>query len=148
VNQNETAWFVGDQWAVVPRLTVSLGLRFDHDSITESTHAAPRAGFLLALTSDSKTLLRGGAGVFYDRVPLMIPTFEDLPDRTVTLLSPAGLELQSTSYVNEITNKLQNPRSTAWNLELDRELFTGLLLRVAYEQRMTARDFVVSPLSD
>jgi len=146
INQNEASWFAGDQWAVVPRFTISLGLRFDHDTITQSTHAAPRAGFLLALTGDSKTLLKGGAGIFYDRVPLMIPVFEELPDRTVTLLGPGGQDLHSTAYVNKITERLRNPRSTSWNLELDRQLRSGLLLRVAYEQRMTTRDFVVSPV--
>jgi carboxypeptidase family protein len=146
ISQNEASWFAGDQWAVVPRFTISLGLRFDHDTITQSTHAAPRAGFLLALTGDSKTLLKGGAGIFYDRVPLMIPVFENLPDRTVTLLGPDGQDLHSTPYVNEITETLRNPRSTSWNLELDRQLRTGLLLRVAYEQRTTTRDFVVSPV--
>jgi hypothetical protein len=146
ISQNEASWFAGDQWAVVPRFTISLGLRFDHDTITQSTHAAPRAGFLLALTGDSKTLLKGGAGIFYDRVPLMIPVFENLPDRTVTLLSPDGQDLHSTPYVNEITETPRNPRSTSWNLELDRQLRTGLLLRVAYEQRTTTRDFVVSPV--
>ena len=64
VNQNETAWFVGDQWAINPRLTLTLGIRFDNDTITSSTHAAPRAGFLLALTRDGKTLLKGGVGRF------------------------------------------------------------------------------------
>jgi hypothetical protein len=146
ISQNEASWFAGDQWAVVPRFTISLGLRFDHDTITQSTYAAPRAGFLLALTGDSKTLLKGGAGIFYDRVPLMIPVFENLPDRTVTLLGPDGQDLHSTPYVNEITETLRNPRSTSWNLELDRQLRTGLLLRVAYEQRTTTRDFVVSPV--
>jgi Carboxypeptidase regulatory-like domain len=146
ISQNEASWFAGDQWAVVPRFTISLGLRFDHDTITQSTHAAPRAGFLLALTGDSKTLLKGGVGIFYDRVPLMIPVFEELPDRTVTLLGPGGQDLHSTAYVNTITERLRNPRSTSWNLELDRQLRTGLLLRVAYEQRTTTRDFVVSPV--
>ena len=50
IDQNEAAWFAGDQWAIIPRLTLSFGLRFDNDTITSSTHAAPRAGFLLALT--------------------------------------------------------------------------------------------------
>jgi hypothetical protein len=148
VNQNETAWYAGDTWTVNSRLTVSLGLRFDNDSITHSTHAAPRVGFLVALTKDGKTLLKGGAGLFYDRVPLMIPTFVDLPDRTVTLLGPTGAAASSVSYQNEILSPLQNPRSASWNLELDRQVLAGLFLRVAYEQRNTTRDFVVSPTSD
>jgi hypothetical protein len=147
VDQNETAWFAGDQWAINPRLTLNFGLRFDNDTITSSTHAAPRAGFLLALTKDGKTLLKGGVGLFYDRVPLMVPVFPDLPNRTVALLGQGGAVSNSVSYQNEITGQLQNPRSTSWNLELDRQVLAGLLVRVAYEQRNTARDFVVSPSS-
>ncbi len=147
IGQNETAWFVGDQWAIIPRFTVSFGLRLDNDTITSSTHPAPRAGFLLALTRDGKTLLKGGVGLFYDRVPLMVPTFPDIPERTVTLLGHDGAALTSQHYQNKIVGELRNPRSTSWNLELDRQILGGLLLRIAYEQRYTANDFVVSPVS-
>jgi hypothetical protein len=147
VNQNETAWFAGDQWAIIPRLTLSFGLRFDNDTITSRTHAAPRAGFLLSLTKDGRTLLKGGVGRFYDRVPLMAPTFTDLPDRTVTMLDQSGAALSSVLYQNRINSELQNPRSTSWNLELDRQITAGLLLRIAYEQRNTTDNFVVSPES-
>jgi hypothetical protein len=147
ISQNETAWFVGDQWAIIPRFTLSFGLRLDNDTITSSTHAAPRAGFLLALTRDGKTLLKGGVGLFYDRVPLMVPTFPDIPERTVTLLGHDGAAFTSQHYQNKIVGELRNPRSTSWNLELDRQVLAGLLLRIAYEQRNTANDFVVSPVS-
>jgi len=143
-NQNEISWFAGDQWTINPRLTLDLGVRFDSDTITSSTHAAPRAGFLLAVTGDGKTLLKGGAGLFYDRVPLMVPVFPDLPNRTVTVLGQAD---SSVSYQNTITGHLENPRSTSWNLELDRRIVAGLSLRLAYEQRNTSRDFIVSPTS-
>jgi outer membrane receptor protein involved in Fe transport len=147
INQNETAWYASDEWSIVPRLTFNLGARFDNDSVTGSNHVAPRAGFLLSLTSDSKTTLRGGAGIFYDRVPLMIPAFEEFPDRTITVLDAASRTVTSTSYLNQITGGIRNPRSTSWNLELDRKISESLLLRVAYEQRSTANDFVVSPLA-
>ena len=147
ISQNETAWFAGDQWAINPRLTLSFGLRFDNDTITSSTHAAPRTGFLLSLTGDGKTLLKGGVGRFYDRVPLTAPTFTDLPDRTVTVVDQNGVALSSVSYQNKIIGELRSPRSTSWNLELDRQILSGLLLRIAYEQRNTTDDFVVSPVS-
>jgi len=147
VSQNETAWFAGDQWAIVPRLTVTVGLRFDNDTLTSSTHAAPRAGFLLALTSDGKTLLKGGIGRFYDRVPLMAAIFPDLPDRTVSVLGQNGQPIDSVSYQNQIEGGLRNPRSTSWNLELDRQVLSCLSLRIAYEQRNTSDDLIVSPVS-
>jgi hypothetical protein len=145
VNQNEFAWFAGDQWRPGERVTVDLALRFDHDSITGSTHAAPRAGFSLALTRDRKTMLKAGGGLFYDRVPLNIPAFTSFPDRTVLTLGANGDVLGSTAYVNTISGPLRNPRSTAWNVELDRQLLQKLALRVAYQQRRTQDSFVVNP---
>jgi len=144
-NQNEVTWFVGDQWSLSHRVTLDSGLRFDSDSVTGSTHVAPRLGLLVALTNDGKTLLKGGIGIFYDRVPLIYPVFDQMPDRTVTLLGPNGQTLGSTAYANRIGGELQNPRSTAWNLALERQVSEHFTVRVAYEQRNTARDFVVSP---
>ncbi len=144
-DQNEATLFAGDQWSPFHRLTLDMGLRFDSDSVTSSTHVAPRMGFLLALTNDGKTLLKGGIGIFYDRVPLMYPVFDQMPDRTVSLLAPNGQTLSSTAYVNRLGGELRNPRSTAWNLALERQITDRFTLRLAYEQRNTTRDFVVNP---
>jgi len=146
IDQNEIAWFTSDKWTPLPRLTLDLGLRFDRDSVTDSVHAAPRAGFQLALTSDGKTMLRGGGGLFYDRVPLMIPTFSSFPSRNVSILEPSGQIESSTYYSNQIDGKLRNPRSVAWNLAVSRQILQGLTVQVGYEWRKTTDDFVVSPL--
>ncbi len=147
VDQNETAWFAGDKWTVSNRLTFDLGLRFDRDSVTDSINTAPRAGFILALTNDGKTLLKGGAGFFYDRVPLDIPAFPHLPSRTVSALDPLGEVLSSTEYSNVISNGLRNPRSEVWNLEVDRQVTSEFLVRVAYQQRNTVHEFFLDPIA-
>lgn len=144
VSQHEVTWFAADQWTVSPRLLLNLGLRFDSDTVTSSVHTAPRVGFQLALTRSGRTMLRGGIGEFYDRVPLMIPAFQWLPERTVFMLDPAGQVTSSTAYTNKILGGLRNPRSTAWNLALSQKISSGLLLQLGYEQRNTANDFVVS----
>jgi hypothetical protein len=146
VNQNEFAWFVGDQWRVGSRLTFDLGLRFDRDSLTDSTHAAPRAGFTLALTSDRKTLLKAGGGLFYDRVPLNVPAFLQYPGRTILTLGAAGEVISAVPYSNVIAGQIRNPRSEAWNVELDRQVFNNLLVRVAYQQRNTVHSIILTPL--
>ena len=148
VDQNEVAWFVGDKWTVSNRLTFDLGLRFDRDSVTDSVNTAPRAGFILALTKDGKTVLKGGAGFFYDRVPLDIPAFSDLPSRTVSALNPLGGVLSSTDYSNVVSNGLRNPRSEVWNLEVDRQITSDFLLRVAYQQRNTVHEFFLDPIAN
>jgi hypothetical protein len=147
VDQNEIGWFVGDNWTLSNRLTLNLGLRFDRDSVTDSVNTAPRAGFILALTKDSKTLLKGGAGFFYDRVPLNIPAFPFLPERTVSELSPAGAVIGSTQYANVISEGLRNPRSEVWTLEVDRQVTSNLLVRIAYQQRNTVHDFYLNPMA-
>jgi hypothetical protein len=147
IDQKEAAWFVGDKWTVSNRLVFDLGLRFDWDSIADSINAAPRAGFVLTLTGDGKTLLKGGAGLFYNRIPLNVPVFPYYPDRTVLELDPAGHALGSTTYANQITGHLHDPRSEAWQLELDRQITSNLLLRTSYQQRNTVRDFVLTPIA-
>jgi hypothetical protein len=148
INQNETAWFVGDQWSVGPRFILTPGLRFDYDTITHSAHAAPRVGFLLTLTKDAKTLLKGGVGRFYDRVPLLAATFPNFPNRTVTILGENDAASTSTYYENTFSGQIRNPRSISWSVELDREITQSLLLRFAYEQRHTTDDFVISPVAN
>ena len=147
IHQNETAWFTGDKWTVSDRLTFDLGLRFDRDSITNSINMAPRVGFVLSLTGDGKTMIKGGAGYFYDRVPLNIPAFRFLPTRTVTELNPAGEVVSSTQYSNIIPNGLQNPRSEVWNIELDRQVTSDFLVRVGYQQRNTVHGYFVNPIA-
>ncbi|UWZ85195.1 ATP-binding protein [Occallatibacter riparius] len=146
VHQNEVAWFAGDKWSVSDRLAVDLGIRLDWDSVTGSVNAAPRAGFTLSLTGDGKTVLKGGAGFFYDRVPLNIPAFRDLPNRTVTELNSAGGAVSSTEYSNVLSSDLNSPRGEVWNVELNREITSGFLVRAGYLQRLTARAYFVNPV--
>jgi len=147
VDQEELAWFAGDKWTVSNRLTFDLGLRFDRDSITDPINTAPRAGFVLSLTGDGKTLFKGGAGFFYNRVPLDVPAFPYLPDRTVETLDPAALVLASTEYANVIPHGIRNPRSEVWNLEVDRQVTADFLLRAGYQQRNTVHEFFLNPIS-
>jgi hypothetical protein len=148
VGQNETAAYVSDQWAPWSRLSFNFGLRLDSDTVTSSTHLAPRGSVLVTLTGDGKTLLSGGAGIFYDRVPLMLPVFGDLPERTVTMYDSTGQFLSTKSFVNQIEGGLHNPRSTSWNVELERQVTSRLTIRTGYEERNTAKDFVVSPAAN
>jgi hypothetical protein len=80
------SFFVQDQYKVTPRLTLNLGMRYDYTDLPQPTltnpdypatgripsykkQFAPRVGFAYALDSQSKTVLRGGYGIFYGRYP-------------------------------------------------------------------------------
>lgn len=71
VNRLDAALFVGDDWKLSRRITASYGLRFESENVI-SDHAdwAPRLGFAWALgkSSDPKTVLRAGWGMFYQRL--------------------------------------------------------------------------------
>jgi hypothetical protein len=61
--------FIEDNIRVRPNFSVSLGMRYYwqnyfHD---DPNNFAPRVGFAYAPSTNSKTVIRGGAGVFYDR---------------------------------------------------------------------------------
>jgi hypothetical protein len=67
--------FVQDDWKLRPNLTISMGLRYEVQSLNHDYgDVAPRFGFAWAPGSSKngpqKTVIRGGSGMFYDRIGL------------------------------------------------------------------------------
>ncbi|HLK64176.1 MAG TPA: TonB-dependent receptor [Bryobacteraceae bacterium] len=65
--------FVQDDWRIRPNLTVSLGLRYEVQTLfSDHRDVAPRLGFAWApgnpKNGRQKTVIRGGYGIFYDRI--------------------------------------------------------------------------------
>jgi len=70
VSQWDFGGFFQDDWKMRPNLTLSLGLRYENqDNIDSNFNFAPRIGFAWQPGGpQSKTVLRGGFGIFYDRI--------------------------------------------------------------------------------
>jgi hypothetical protein len=71
--RRDAAPFIQDDWKVRPNFTLSLGLRYEFQNlIHDNKDWAPRVGFAWAPGSSKKgpqkTVIRGGGGIFYDRV--------------------------------------------------------------------------------
>lgn len=148
-NKQEVSLFLQDQWNVTPRLTLDLGLRYDRDDLAEENNLAPRLGFAYVLTSDQKTVLRGGVGLFYDKVALNVGVFPQLQERMVTRHGLDGVAILDgpRRFRNVLAeNRFRTPRSVSLNLEIDRELRRGVLLRVGYAQREGRHEYVVEPI--
>ena len=82
---NELALFAQDNWQIYPRFTLDLGVRLDHDNLSaESLNVSPRSGFVFVPTRDNRSAIRGGFGVFFDKIPINVGIFPDIPAQTIT----------------------------------------------------------------
>jgi hypothetical protein len=82
---DDVAFFVQDDWKVLPRLSLSLGLRWEYEHLPSAifpnpsvpattkmpdpkTNFGPRVGFAWDVFGDGKTAARGGFGIYYGRM--------------------------------------------------------------------------------
>ena len=153
--------FAQDEWRASSRLTLNFGLRYDLQFLetlnTDTNNLSPRAGFVWAPTASQDFLVRGGAGVFFDRVPLRAVANALLsagnttdaaelrqPQVTGILPTQAGApvfpnilpdRLPSTTLVSFTTmdKDLQNAHSKQANIEVERTLGASRSISVGYQ---------------
>jgi len=151
--------YVQDEWKVTPRLTLNTGLRYDLQFLDQidldKDNVAPRLGFVWSPSAESLTLVRGSAGLFYDRVPLRPLANAILSagnTRDVSRIAQIGLTLSpnqtgapvfpgilsqavaSTRLVNISTmnRRMKNAHSRQVSLEIERQMGVKATASVGY----------------
>lgn len=140
------AGFIQDKWSLNRWLIIDVGLRYDGQRIDSGQNIAPRFGFVLLPFKNERTIIRGGFGLFYDKIPLGVASFDQQQSMQVTDFASDGITPLSgpTLFRNVIDGgELRAPRSVAGNIQFDHEITSGLLLRLGFEERKTTRDFLI-----
>lgn len=123
-HQQETGAFIQDQWKISPRFSITPGLRYDWQNFlaTKRLGFSPRMSFAWVLDDHSKTVVRGGGGIYYDRTGsgslLDLVRYEGLQPRrrSVTLsLNPAN---EPTTGCVPITNCVNIATAPVTRVEL------------------------------
>jgi hypothetical protein len=141
---NEIGVFISDQIQIRPNLQASLGLRYDWQTYFKSFHDfAPR--FSVAYSpADRKTVLRAGAGVFYDRSgaqPMAdLRRYNGVILRSFTLLNPGYPDpyppntdpaTLPTDLV-QLANGTRIPYVIHYSVGAERQLLRGLTIAATY----------------
>ncbi|HXF05122.1 MAG TPA: TonB-dependent receptor [Blastocatellia bacterium] len=148
-NNTELSAFIQDKWLVTPRLTLDLGLRYERDGVARQENFAPRLGFVIVPWHAGHTAIRGGFGIFFDKIPLNVATFDQMPHRIVTRFAPDGQTIVDgpRAFLHRIDGgRVETPYSLAWSLEIDREVTGRLMVRLGYHQREGRREHLVEPV--
>ncbi|HKO58415.1 MAG TPA: TonB-dependent receptor [Thermoanaerobaculia bacterium] len=158
-NDNVAA-FVQDEWRVTPRLTINAGLRYDVQRLPSLVHTdrdnlSPRLAVAWDVRGDGRSVLRAGAGIYYDRIPLRAVA-NALQRNGVTYriaqVGPGALAFPNvfTSFpaglatnVTTIDPDIGNGRSEQAMLQYERQLGARGSIAVGYEH-LRGRDLIMS----
>lgn len=152
-----TGVFVQDDWRLRRNLTVSLGLRWDNETILEDrNNLGPRISFAWSPRQSHKTVVRGGYGIFYNRA--MLRTLDDfiLTSQTVavdtntalaeplltSLKFPARLDnndprvkqfgVREAAFLRRLSSGFRIPESYQTSAGFERELARGFKIEINY----------------
>jgi hypothetical protein len=152
-SDTEVAFYGQDHWVLNPHLSIDLGLRTESQEISEALRLAPRAAIAWNPFTGLGTVVRAGAGVFYDRVPLGVYSFDQYPERVVTFYDPNGsvsagpftylnglgevISRRSFIFTREVPGNF-SPRSTTGSLQIEQPITKRLRLRAGYLQTVSS----------
>ena len=145
-HQVEAGAFFQDQWKVSDRFSITPGLRYDWQNFLGGRLLgfAPRASFAWVLSEDSKTVVRGGGGIYYDRFgsgPLLdLVRYETARRRAVVLSMDPSDPASSCFPVSDCQTLSAQPPSLAQlapNAKLPYQIQYGLSIERQLGEKAT-----------
>ena len=150
-SMTDVGLFVNDDWRVRPNLTLSLGARYEaQTSVGDYGDITPRLGIAWGIdgkgSKAAKTVLRAGAGAFYDRITqatfLQALRYNGVTQQSYAIFNPsffpnvptatslaAGLQPQQLQIMD---NSLRSPRNYQANVGVDRQINSFARISVNY----------------
>jgi hypothetical protein len=148
VNQTDTGFFVLDDWRVKPNLTLSYGLRYEIQThLGDKSDFAPRFGFAWSpgTPGKSKTVIRGGVGLFYDRFQesysLNAIRYNGINQQNFVITAPqffgtiptlSSLTGQQPQSIRQVDRSLRTPRTVQTAIGVERSLPHNTTLAVTF----------------
>lgn len=127
--------FVQDEWRALSNLTVSLGLRYERETIIgDKNNFGPRAALAYAPFKDGKGVIRVGGGIFYNRV--LLRTFDDA-NLTETRQSYNTNSIVVSGFATSQNFRCYNPADAAFN-----NARCQVLRRVAFPNPLTRDELI------
>jgi hypothetical protein len=147
VQSTDVAVFAQDRLQLTPRWLLEFGGRLDRDGIIGRVTATPRIGTVILLNDTGGTLLRGGYGLFYERMPSVAGAFEQFEREIDTRYAADGETPLAPPVTFEPRAALGSapPRSTTWDLAFEHRFNKTWAIHASYLDRRGENELVVQP---